>query len=146
MSEAAERAPLREGLTTVRVRYPEVDRMNVVYHAHYLVWFEIGRTELLRELGCSYASLEEAQGLYLPLREVGARYLAPARYDDRLRVHTRLMSVGGASVRFEYRICREQDERSIVTGFTEHAAVDPNGRPQRLPSELRGRLNGARNA
>ena len=69
--------------------------MNVVYHAHYLVWFEIGRTELLRDLGCSYASLEADQGLYLPLREIGARYHAPARYDDRLSVHTRLTSVGG---------------------------------------------------
>jgi acyl-CoA thioester hydrolase len=120
--------------------------MNVVYHTHYLVWFEIGRTELMRELGCSYASLEEAQEVYFPLREVGARYHAPARYDDRLCVHTRLMSVGGASVRFEYRICREDDERPIVTGFTEHAAVDPGGRPRRLPSELRGRLKGASNA
>ena len=134
---------MREGRTTVRVRYPEVDRMNVVYHTHYLVWFEIGRTELLRELGCSYASLEEAQDVYFPLREVGARYHAPARYDDRLVVHTRLTSVGGASVRFDYRIVREDDEQSIVTGFTEHAAVDSSGRPRRLPGELRGRLSGA---
>ena len=143
MSKAAERAPFGEGLTTVRVRYPEVDRMNVVYHAHYLVWFEIGRTELMRELGCSYASLEDAQGLYFPLREIGARYHAPAHYNDRLSVHTRLVSVGGASMRFEYRICRHDDERRIVTGFSEHAAVDRSGRPRRLPNELRERLNGA---
>lgn len=111
--------------------------MRVVYHAHYLVWFEIGRTELLRELGCAYAVLEGRHGLYLPLREAGVRYRAPARYDDVLDVCTVLRSVGGASVRFEYRIMHRDQGRLLATGFTEHAAVDREGRPQRLPEELR---------
>ena len=114
--------------------------MNVVYHASYLVWFEIGRTELMRELGCSYAALEERDGIYFPLREVGARYLTPARYDDVLSIHTRLEAVGGASVRFSYRVLRGDAERPLATGFTEHAAVDRDGRPRRLPAELRRRL------
>jgi acyl-CoA thioester hydrolase len=122
------------------VRYAETDRMNVVYHTHYLVWFEIGRTELMRELGCAYAELEEEHGIYFPLREVGARYHAPARYDDKLDVRTVLASVGGASVRFGYRVIRRADGRLLVTGFTEHAAVGAEGRPRRLPPKLRGRL------
>ena len=114
--------------------------MHVAYHAHYLVWFEIGRTELMREQGCHYASLEEQDGIYFPLREVGARYHAPARYDDVLDVHTELVEVGGASARFDYRIVRGSDEQLIATGFTAHAAVDRKGRPRRLPADLRRRL------
>lgn len=139
MSEAVEPAPI-VGRTSVRVRYAETDRMNVVYHTHYLVWFEIGRTELMRELGCAYGSLEDGNGVYFPLREVGARYHAPARYDDVLDVHTVVTSVGGASVRFDYRVFRREENRLLVTGFTQHAAVGAEGRPRRLPPELRERL------
>lgn len=114
--------------------------MDVVYHTHYLVWFEIGRTELMRELGCDYGSLEDANGIYFPLREVGARYHAPARYDDVLDVHTVLSSVGGASVRFDYKVLRRRESRLLVTGFTQHAAVGAEGRPRRLPPEVRRRL------
>ena len=140
MSEAAETTFPVEGRATVRVRYAETDRMNVVYHTHYLVWFEVGRTELMRKLGCAYAELEEKHGIYFPLREIGARYHASARYDDTLDVHTVLESVGGASVRFGYRVIRREDDRLLVTGSTEHAAVGAGGRPRRLPAELRERL------
>jgi acyl-CoA thioester hydrolase len=114
--------------------------MNVVYHTHYLVWFETGRTELMRKLGCAYGSLEDGYGIYFPLREVGARYHASARYDDVLDVHTVVTSVGGASVRFDYRVLRREESRLLVTGFTQHAAVGAEGRPRRLPPELRERL------
>jgi acyl-CoA thioester hydrolase len=114
--------------------------MRVAYHAHYLAWFEIGRTELMRELGCDYAALEERDGLFFPLREVGARYRAPARYDDVLDIRTSLRSMGGASMRFEYRVLRRDEGRLLATGFTEHAAVGEDGRPRRLPAELRRRL------
>ncbi len=114
--------------------------MHVVYHAHYFVWFELGRTELMRELGCSYARLEDEQGIFFPLREARARYRAPARYDQVLDVHTALTSVGGAKVRFDYRLCDQGDGRLLATGFTVHAAVDGNGRPTRLPEKLRRRL------
>ena len=131
-----------ENRTTVRVRYPETDRMNVVYHAHYLVWFELGRTELMREQGCTYAELEDRDGVFFPLIEVGARYHAPARYDDRLVVRTRLASLGAARVRFDYSVVRESDETLLASGFTEHAAVGREGRPIRMPRELRRRLAG----
>lgn len=114
--------------------------MNVVYHAHYLVWFELGRTELMRDLGCSYASLEEQEGIYFPVRELRVRYRASARYDEVLDVHTALTLVGGAKVRFEYRISRQNDGQLIATGFSVHAAVGGDGRPLRLPDGLRGRL------
>ncbi len=76
-------------LTQVRVRYPEVDRMGVAHHSHYLAWFEIGRTEMMRCLGCSYGKME-TEGIFLPVVEVSCRYRAPARYDDLLEVETSL--------------------------------------------------------
>ena len=71
-----------ESRTTLRVRYPETDRMGVAYHAHYLSWFEMGRTELMREMGCSYGELEDRRGIFFPVREVGTRYRVSARYDE----------------------------------------------------------------
>jgi acyl-CoA thioester hydrolase len=114
--------------------------MNIAYHASYLVWFEIGRTELMRERGCTYAELEESEGIGFPLTEVGAHYLAPARYDDLLDVHTRLTAVSGARVRFEYRVVRRVDGQLLATGFSQHAAVGRDGKPTRLPEPLRKRL------
>jgi len=134
--------PRPEGRTGLRVRYSETDRMGVVYHAHYLVWFELGRTELMRQLGCDYRALEERRGIYFPVREAGARYLSPARYDDVLEVRTRLDEVGGARVRFDYELIRGDDGKLLARGFSEHAAVDGSGKPQRLPADLAARLRG----
>lgn len=114
--------------------------MRVAYHAHYLVWFELGRTELLRQLGCPYGELEQRQGIFFPVRELGARYRTPAHYDDLLLVRTRLTAIGRARVRFEYEVVRQDDGAVLATGFTEHAAVGPSGRPLRLPGDLRRRL------
>jgi len=126
--------------TAVRVRYPEADRMGVAYHANYFVWFEMGRTELMRESGCTYRELEDREGIHFPVVRAGARYLAPARYDDRLVVHTRLTSISGVRVRFEYELCEEPSGRTLATGFTEHATVGKNGRPRRMPELLRRQL------
>ena len=117
--------------------------MGVVYHAHYLVWFELGRTEMMRELACAYADLENDAGIYFPVVRAEARYLAPARYDDLLEVTTRLSRVGGASVRFDYEIARQAPARLLATGFTAHAVVDRDGRVRRLPAEVRRRLRDA---
>ncbi len=125
-----------------RVRYPEVDRMGVVYHAHYLEWFEMGRTELMRGLGCTYADLEQHSGVFFPVREAGARYHASARYDDELTVATTLTHLGGASVRFDYRVLRGDPQVVLATGFTEHAAVGRDGRPIRIPADTRKKLAG----
>jgi len=114
--------------------------MGVAYHGHYLAWYEMGRTELMRDLGCAYGELERRDGIFFPVVEVGSRYLVPARYDDVLQVHTRLAFVGGARVRFEYELIRETDGQLLATGFTEHAAVGAEGRPVRMPAELRRML------
>jgi len=126
--------------TPVRVRYAETDQMGVAYHGHYLAWYEMGRTELMRELGCAYGELERREGIFFPVVEVGSRYLAPARYDDLLQVCTRLVSVGGVRVRFEYELIRSEDGRLLATGFTELASVGAAGRPVRLPAALREKL------
>ena len=119
--------------TRIRVRYGEVDRMGVVYHAHYIVYFEMGRTELLRSLGATYREVEEA-GTLLFVIETGAKYLAPARYDDVLTVRTTLESIRGVRLRFSYEVLR--DDRCLATGFTVLAACDESGRPRRIPERL----------
>jgi len=131
-----------EGRTVTRVRYPETDRMGVAHHTHYLVWFELGRTELMRELGCTYAELEDRDGVFFPVVGLDAAFRASARYDEVVVITTRLASVGGVRVRFEYTISREGEGKVLAVGSTEHAAVDRRGRPRRLPPELRRRLQG----
>lgn len=126
--------------TRIRVRYPETDRMGVAYHANYLVWFEIGRTEWLRERGAHYGRLEEQDDVFLPVVELGVRYRSPAAYDDELELETRLEQVGGSRVRFSYRLLSAADGRELATGFTVHATVDGSTRLRRLPAELRQRL------
>jgi acyl-CoA thioester hydrolase len=114
--------------------------MGVAYHGHYLVWFELGRTELMRQLGCPYAEVEDRAGLFFPVIEARARYLAPARYDDVLELRTDIAEVGGVRIRFDYRLSR--GDEVLATGSTEHAAVGRNGRPVRLPAGIRRRLLG----
>lgn len=123
----------------VRARYPETDRMGVVHHSHYFVWFEIGRTELLRDLGMPYATLEE-EHLFMPVIEAAARYRSPVRYDEEVDVETELTEVTGAQVRFGYRLLRHPGGESVATGFSLHAAVNEKGRPRRLPQDVRERL------
>lgn len=124
--------------TRLRVAYADTDQMAVVYHANYLVWFERGRTEAMRELGVPYAALE-AQGLFLPVVEARVRYLDPARYDDLLVVATTVVALGRARIVFDYRVRREGDAagHDLVVGSTEHAFVSREGRVLRVPEDLR---------
>jgi acyl-CoA thioester hydrolase len=121
---------------TVRVRYAETDRAGVAHHSFFLPWFEEGRVELLRSLGKPYQEFE-AEGLHFPVREVFCRYWGPARFDDVLTVSTMIEEVGGASIRFAYRITRASDAALIAEGYTLHACVDDTGRVKRLPPEIR---------
>lgn len=123
------------GMVEVRVRYPEVDRMGVAHHTAHFVWFEIGRTELMRQRGAVYAALEE-EGIFLPVIAAECRYSAPARYDDVVRVHSRVTHARGALVEFAYRIERAADGTVLATGATRHAAIDDRGRPRRLPKAI----------
>jgi acyl-CoA thioester hydrolase len=126
----------RASTSIVRVRYAETDQMGVAHHAEYFAWFEVGRTDLLRECGTTYRELE-ADGLRLPVIEATARYLKPALYDDVLEVRTEVTLVGRARVAFAYEVRRDGTEGPLATGTTEHAALDASGRPCRLPEILR---------
>jgi acyl-CoA thioester hydrolase len=123
-------------VSRLRVRYAETDQMGIAWHGSYFAWFEVGRTDLLRERGMTYRELE-TQDLFLPVVEARAAYSRPARYDDELLVSTRVVSHSGARVAFEYAVRRDADEAPLATGFTAHAAVDGRGKPRRLPPALR---------
>lgn len=122
-----------------RVIYADTDKMGVVYYSNYLRWFEMGRTEMLREIGVPYTELEAA-GYNLPVSEVFCKYLTPARYDDFLRIKTCVDEIRNASLRFGYRISDEKSGDIVVTGYTLHACVDDTGKIIRLPSFLKDAL------
>jgi acyl-CoA thioester hydrolase len=125
--------------SSIRVRYAETDQMGVAYHGGYFAWFEVGRTDLLRGQGLTYRDLER-EGLRLPVIETHARFLRPALYDDTLEIRTELTALSGARVSFGYEVHRVGTQGPLATGSTAHAAVDLQGRPRRLPEDLRRRL------
>lgn len=123
-------------VSLVRVRYAETDQMGVVYHANYLVWFEVGRTDLLRSFGWTYREME-ATGVRLPVLEAHCEYRRPARYDDELEIVTRGRLLSPVRLEFTYEVRLHEDQRVVATGYTRHAAVDLTGRPCRLPVRVR---------
>src|ERR671917_550925 len=133
-----EDAPFEEWHETlIRVRYSETDKMGVVYHANYLVWFEIGRTEFCRARGFSYREMEENSDAFLVVAESYCRYKAPAFYDDELIVRTHITELRRRSVRFGYEILRATDGLIIAEGETGHVVTGGNGRVISLPESYR---------
>jgi acyl-CoA thioester hydrolase len=124
-------------VSRVRVRYAETDQMGVVYHSNYFVWFEVGRTDLLRGNGWTYREME-ADGVSLPVIEARCEYRQPARYDDDLEIRTTGSLMSPVRVAFAYEIVRPSDRQTVATGQTVHAAIDRNGRPCRLPERVKG--------
>lgn len=125
-----------------RVRYAETDQMGVVYHANYLVWCEMGRTELIRQRGASYAQLER-DGLVLAVADATLRYHSPARYDDMIRVEATVDEVRSRTVRFGYVIYRVSDagpNERLASASTTLIALDTDSRPRTLPRDLAERL------
>lgn len=118
-----------------RVRYGETDQMGYVHHSVYLLYFEEGRTGLMRELGCSYAEMER-KGHILPVAEAAMRFRTPARYDEELITETRVGEVSGARVRFDYRVLHAADGSLAAEGHTVLASCGADGRPRRMPPEL----------
>lgn len=106
--------------TSIRVRYQETDKMGVVYHSNYLVWFEIGRTEFFRSLGLEYKTMEE-ENVLVPVVEVSCKYKLPAKYDDEIIVRTRVTEFKSVKIRFNYEIIRKVDKEVLATGQTTHA-------------------------
>ena len=120
----------------VRVRYAETDKMGVVYYAHYFVWFEVGRTDLLRSQGWSYRDMEH-DGLLLPVLEAHCEYRQSAKYDDEIEIRTAALLLSPVRVRFDYELVRVGDDGLLAGGHTVHAVLDRSGRPTRLPEPIR---------
>ena len=119
-----------------RVRYAETDQMGVVYHANYLVWCEVGRTDFIRARGMSYADMERA-GIGLAVSEVSARFHSAARYDDMIRVRTTLADVRSRGIIFDYMITKADTGARLVSARTSLVSIDAAGRPAALPSAVR---------
>jgi acyl-CoA thioester hydrolase len=126
-------------ITPVRVRYAETDQMGIVYYANYLVWFEIGRVEVLRTLGLSYRELETEFGCILPVIEATCRYRSPARYDDEILIETRPSLLRGSVLKFAYRILRKEangaEPALLAEGETVHVVCDPQLNKKPLPEQ-----------
>ncbi|MGH7508540.1 MAG: acyl-CoA thioesterase [Gemmatimonadales bacterium] len=135
---ATESSPVSE--TLVRVNYSETDQMGVVYHARYLVWLDIARTEHLRRSGMSYRDLESA-GLRLAVSEVAIRYRQPARYDDSIRIRCWVREVASRRVDFGYAVEHAEDGRLLATATTRLLALDRSMTLTRLPERVRQALH-----
>ena len=128
----------------IRVRYAETDQMSVVYYANYLVWFELGRVELLRSIGYAYSQLEKDHKLILPVVEANCRYKAPARYDDELLLETSIVLLRRSVMKFAYRILRQNaddaEPKLLAEGESVHVVCDENMQKQPLPEDYAAAL------
>jgi acyl-CoA thioester hydrolase len=129
---------LTEHTHTFRVRYHETDGQGIVHHTNYIVWFEMGRVELMRANGHSYRALEES-GIMTVIAEVACKFYAPARFDDEVRLITRLVRAAGARIEHAYQVFR--DDTLLAEGSTTVACIDREGRVRRLPAWLRTQPN-----
>ncbi len=120
-------------ITRLRVRYAETDQMGVVYHANYIIWMEVGRTEFCREAGVVYRDLEDKENLRLAVIEANCRFVAPARYDDEVEIHTSIAEANPRVLRFSYVIRRSIDQVKLAEGHTKHIFLDTNMKLAKLP-------------
>ena len=127
----------------LRVRYAETDQMRIVYHANYLVWCEIGRTEYIRSVVGSYAEVER-KGIALAVVKASLRFHAPARYDNLISVATTLREVRSRAISFDYLITNAETGEKLITASTTLASTDPSGRLVSMPAELRDALEKSR--
>ena len=123
--------------TTVRVRYAETDQMGLVYYANYYIYFEIGRVEHMRQLGVEYKKMEIHDDSFIVVAESNCRYIRSARYDDVLRIRTRVSEVRRRTIRFAYEIVNGASGTLLATGETLHVVCDSQGRPKSLPDKYR---------
>jgi acyl-CoA thioester hydrolase len=126
-----------ESVSEIRVRYAETDQMGVAYHTNYLIWCEIGRTDYMRERGLPYAEFER-RGVFLAVAEAQVRFMAPARYDDRVLVRTRLERIQTRAVTFAYDLSRITDDGTvpIASASTKLVAMDASGVARKLPDDF----------
>ncbi len=125
-----------KSLTKIRVRYADTDQMRVVYHGKYLEYFELGRSDLIRNLGLPYSQLE-SDGIFLPVVEAFAKYRRPAHYDELLVVESEVKEIPAASLRIEYRVFRDGEQEVLAEGYTVHSFFNvTTGKPTRAPKAL----------
>lgn len=128
-------------VTSARVRYVETDQMGVVYYANYLVWFELGRVELLRQIGFDYKRMEMEDDCWIPVVDATCRYKAPARYDDVLSIQTEIAAMRESILKFRYRILRSADNVLLAEGETVHVVTDSKMQRRPLPEKYVRALN-----
>jgi acyl-CoA thioester hydrolase len=121
--------------TRLRVRYAETDQMGVVYHSNHLIWFEVGRVELMRQMGFSYRDMEREDGCYIAVAEVKCRYRAPVYYDEEVVVRTRLKSARESVVLFAYELVRAETGALLAEGETTHIVTDSSMKIAALPEK-----------
>jgi len=129
--------------TRLRVRYAETDQMGVVYHANHLIWFEVGRVEMMRELGFSYRDMERKDGRFIAVAEVTCRYRAPVYYDEEILVRTRLKTVRESVVSFSYELVRADNRTLLAEGETTHIVTDSQMKVAALPEKYLTALRAA---
>lgn len=122
---------------TIRVRYAETDQMGVVYHSNYLIWFEVGRVELMRSLGFDYKRMELDDDTYIVVADVHCRYQHPARYDELLTVRSRILEAKTRTLKFGYEVSRQGDQRLLATGHTIHVACSRTGHVKQFPDKYK---------
>jgi acyl-CoA thioester hydrolase len=130
------------GETRLRVRYAETDKMGVVYHSNFVIWFEVGRVELLRQLGFQYSEMEAEDDCHIPVVDLRVRYKAPAQYDDEIVVRTQIKNVRSSLLHFSYEIFRETDRTLLATGETMHIIVNNKLERTALPEKYMQAFNG----
>ena len=123
------------GETKLRVRYAETDNMGVVYHSNFAIWFEVGRVELMRQLGLEYRAMEREDNCHIPVVDLRVRYKAPALYDDEIVVRTRIANARQSLLHFTYEVLRAGDQTLLATGETMHIIVDDNFQRRALPEK-----------
>ncbi|MEZ5346737.1 MAG: thioesterase family protein [Pyrinomonadaceae bacterium] len=128
--------------TVVRVRYAETDKMGIVHHANYYVWFELGRSDLCRARGFSYLEMEDKDDLQMVVAETQCRYISPAHYEDLLTIRTAIEEIRSRSLKFIYEVFREADGAILAKGMTKHVITDHKKNIRRLPEKYREKLLG----
>lgn len=121
--------------TRIRVRYAETDQMGVVYHSNHFIWFEVGRVELLRQLGFSYKDMETADDCFIAVVDARCRYKAPVHYDDEVVVRTYLKHVREKVIHFGYELLRAETKQLLAEGETTHIVANAQMKPRKLPKK-----------
>jgi acyl-CoA thioester hydrolase len=129
--------------TRLRVRYAETDQMGVVYHTNHLIWFEVGRVELMRQMGFSYRDMEREDGRFIAVAEASCRYRAPVFYDEEVIIRTRLKTVRESVIIFAYELTRAETGALLAEGQTTHIVTDSNMRVATLPEKYLGTFRAA---